>query len=223
MLDEQTFTVSGTWTPPAGILPEDTVEFELIGGGGSGAHATSGTANGGLGGTFLKGRLRYREMGSPATSPVTIGGGSGPRSNAGNGSLGGQTIFNGFIAAGGQGGVAGTQTANTIDPRMIALATQATAPSSMLIAGAIGAETPTTNQPPRFGGPSGGSASAANNSVTNPFTGAVSGSGTNTGTATGGEGTGPGAGGGGKMNATLSGSYGGGAAGRAIIRVYRGL
>lgn len=110
IINQQTFTASGTWTKPAGVLPTDTVIVDLWGAGGGGGHGpnSSSTAGGGGGG----GGHNVIELSAAllgATEIVTVGaGGAGgtasiPSGNA-DGATGGYSEFAGQRAYGGGGG-----------------------------------------------------------------------------------------------------------------------
>ncbi|KPL53206.1 hypothetical protein ABB55_14105 [Prosthecomicrobium hirschii] len=107
-LDVQLFTTSGTWTKPSGKSDDTPVLARGWGGGGSGARS-SGTAqdrSGGGGGAFNWVWLRLGDL--PATVPVTIAAGGGPRTSNQAGQAGGDSTFGTFLTC--HGGAGGTQT-----------------------------------------------------------------------------------------------------------------
>ncbi|WP_354669046.1 glycine-rich domain-containing protein [Rhizobium sp. SSA_523] len=107
IIDQQTFTASGTWTKPAGVLPTDTVIVDIWGGGGSGGvyYATTDRSTGGGGGGGAHNRLEVLAFELKATEPVTVGAGgaSSATNNMGgaNGNAGGYSEFKGSRAYGG--------------------------------------------------------------------------------------------------------------------------
>lgn len=108
IVDKQTFTASGTWTKPAGVLATDLVVVDLWGGGGSGgvrAAADNITGNGGAGGGHN--RVEFRAGDLNATESVVVGAGGtavSTSSSSVNGNVGGFSDFKGFRAYGGAGG-----------------------------------------------------------------------------------------------------------------------
>ncbi|MGZ9981564.1 glycine-rich domain-containing protein [Bordetella bronchiseptica] len=106
------FTISGTWTKPAGLK---SVVVEVQGAGGSGGGAMSaGSGNvsiggGGLGGGYSRKRILAAELN--AAEDVTVGAG-GARVAGGTGLTGGQSSFGAHCQATG-GGFGGITTANS--------------------------------------------------------------------------------------------------------------
>ena len=101
----QTFTSSGTYTPPDGLVK---AIVELVGGGGAGGGAEASSASqvsggsGGGGGGYASEVLTAATIGSSQT--VTIGAG-GTASSGANGGAGGTTSFGALLSAtGGSGG-----------------------------------------------------------------------------------------------------------------------
>lgn len=104
LINIQTFTSSGTYTPTPGTK---SVVIEMCGGGGSGGGAGAATAStcaaagGGAAGGYLK---HYMTSGFSGAT-VTIGaGGAAPAPGANNGGNGGSTSFGTLTALGGVGG-----------------------------------------------------------------------------------------------------------------------
>lgn len=89
------FTISGTWTKPAGFSADDIFLVEGWGGGGGGTTSNAGGGGGGYAGR----RLRYADL--PSSVTVTIGAGGAPGSAAG---AGGTTSFGSLVTAYGGGG-----------------------------------------------------------------------------------------------------------------------
>ncbi len=96
----ETFTTSGTFTPPAGV---STVDYLIVGGGGGGgSYINSFTGGGGGGGGgMLTGSVSV-SSGSPYT--VTIGAGAAGGTGGVSGSKGSDSSFNGLTSVGGGGG-----------------------------------------------------------------------------------------------------------------------
>ncbi|WP_354669090.1 glycine-rich domain-containing protein [Rhizobium sp. SSA_523] len=112
IIDQQTFTASGTWIKPAGVLPSDTVIVDLWGGGGSGALRTalnSDALGAGSGAGGAHNRLQCLAFELQSTEAVIVGAGGAAQSTTGtsnslNGADGGMSSFKGRKAYGGGGG-----------------------------------------------------------------------------------------------------------------------
>ena len=107
LINIQTFTITGTWTPTAGTVD---VVVEVRGGGGGGGDGTSSPGGGGGGGGGQGGRSVERILAASlgATEAVTIG--AAGAAGAPNGGTGGTSSFGGPVlvqATGGTGGIAG--------------------------------------------------------------------------------------------------------------------
>ncbi|WP_182056490.1 phage tail protein [Pantoea sp. ME81] len=113
LLNIQTFTASGTYTPTPGTT---MIEVELVGGSGGtgGCAATSSTTTActspGCQGTYALARYS-----NPTTTAITIGAGGSPGGTSGQGSTGGTSTFGSLLSCpGGQGSYAVTPTNGTI-------------------------------------------------------------------------------------------------------------
>ncbi len=94
----QAFTVSGTFTVPAGVY---RIHVRSVGAGGGGGGSTSSTGSGGGGGGYADG---FYDVTPAATYTVTIGAAGSGGAN-GNGTAGGNTTFGALQTAnGGAGG-----------------------------------------------------------------------------------------------------------------------
>ena len=100
LLDEDTFTTSGTWTKAAGYDDDDTVMIFLTGGGAGGGAGyvttDSMAASGGASGGCVILTIRYADVPASAFTLVVGAGGAGvTRSTAGgaSGSVGGETTL----------------------------------------------------------------------------------------------------------------------------------
>jgi hypothetical protein len=99
LLQEDTFTTSGTWTKATGFGPDDTIMFILLGGGGGGGAAFMGTnqgaANGGTAGGELVMVARYADVTSSIVYTIGAGGVGATRTTAGagNGTAGGNSFL----------------------------------------------------------------------------------------------------------------------------------
>ncbi len=124
LLDEQTFAVSTTYTPPAGAKFY-VVEAQAAGGGGGAGRRNASAGNGyggggGAGGALSRHVITVAE--SPGAVTVTIGaGGTGAtgRSTTGDGNNaanGGTSRFGPLYFIGGRGGAGGTTTAGAGGP-----------------------------------------------------------------------------------------------------------
>lgn len=108
LINTQTFTASGTYTPTAGTT---SIIVKAVGGGGGGGGSTNSAAGalnaagGGGGGGYTEGRFTTGFSGAA----VTIGAGGAAGAAPGNGGNGGVTSLGGLITAnGGLGGIAGS-------------------------------------------------------------------------------------------------------------------
>lgn len=104
LLNVQTFTATGGYTPTTGTV---SVVVECLGGGGGGGgcSATSGTASEGSGGGAGALALSNRITSGFSGVTVTIGaGGAGGAAGANNGTAGGATSFGTLLVGGGGGG-----------------------------------------------------------------------------------------------------------------------
>lgn len=102
----ETFTISGTFTVPAGTIITTPTRVEAWGAGGGGGAATgffgTGRAGGGGGGGFATSNITLTPGGYPVT--VGNGGNGGGGLFGGDGSNGGNSIFASVTAYGGVGG-----------------------------------------------------------------------------------------------------------------------
>ena len=101
LLDEDTFTASGTWTRAAGYEDDDTIMIFLVGGGGSGGagrvNTESAWVRGGACGSSLVVAVRYADM-PTASYTLTVGAGGAATTRSGStgnvaGASGGDTIL----------------------------------------------------------------------------------------------------------------------------------
>lgn len=118
IVDQQTFTASGTWTKPASALPSDIVIVDLWGGGGAGAvrgSADTATGAGGGGGAHNRQIMRVGDLNATETVTVGTGGAAATATNSSGatGSGGGYSEFKGHRAYGGGAGGTGTAVGGT--------------------------------------------------------------------------------------------------------------
>jgi hypothetical protein len=210
LLNIQTFTVSGTYTPTAGTR---SVVVEVIGGGGGSGgvpNTTSGqfvSSGGGGGGSYAKSRITSGFSGQT----VTIGAGGAAGNSTTAGGDGGATSFGALLSApGGGGGSAGAVTSTP--PHISPPGTPGTLPTLgnvLNLAGGVG-----SNGYSFVGGGLGGSGGPAGNGFAGPR-------GMGTGNP-GSPGVNPGSGAGGTQNQGVQGGHGGaaGANGICIIHEY---
>jgi hypothetical protein len=247
LLQEDTFTTSGTWTKPTGFDANDTIVVVCISGGGSGAASglaasSAVTCGGGMAGVGVIG-IRYAD--APASLSVTVGaGGPGVTAVIGNtlsGNGGGDSIFgpdlaNSFVFARSRGGFPSFgvtrpfvyqrvgKTTTTLEFSVEAQIVQAypygPAGRSINTAGTSFVDYP---------GLTGGGGGIANSGTTyrtqvqQGHKGTVFGEGGDAGAgANGSNGTAPGGGGGGARSFATSTTSGAGADGAIIVYVYRG-
>jgi hypothetical protein len=243
LLQEDTFTTSGTWTKATGYDADDTV-FMLISGGGSsgGAVRVSTGAGAATGGASGAGRFvwgRYADF--PASLDLTVGAGGAAvtRTTAGasNGNSGGTTtVSSGGItvvtAGSGEVGFGGTVAVSGASTSI-----QGSAISALgVVAGqyfSVAEASFVADPADGFGDPTAGfirsvAGSAARQGATNrtkfnpviPRTFTISGAGS--GTANGQDAIGIGGGGGGCVRQDANAISGAGAAGGLLVRYYRG-
>ncbi|WP_321905113.1 glycine-rich domain-containing protein [Paraburkholderia tropica] len=99
LINVQTFTASGTYTPTTGT---NSIIVEVCGAGGAGGGASSANASpGGGGGGGSAARVRITTM--PTTVTVTVGG-AGSGVSAASGGAGGSSSFGSYVIAGGGAG-----------------------------------------------------------------------------------------------------------------------
>lgn len=136
LINVQTFTASGTYTPTAGTT---SVVVEAIGGGGAGggcgaaSAGQAGGGGGGGGGSYGKGRYTSSFSGVS----VTIGAGGTPGSAGANGGAGGTTSFGALLSCpGGNGGTAGTPSSSF--PSLLGGSTGGAAPTGANVESGLG-------------------------------------------------------------------------------------
>jgi hypothetical protein len=114
LLQEDTFTTSGTWTKATGYDADDTVMIFLVGGGGSGAIIRNNTqamaAQGGTAGFAFAITTRYGDVPSSAFTFTAGSGGAALSGISAEGNNGGNTLLENattgsfYTARGGRGG-----------------------------------------------------------------------------------------------------------------------
>jgi hypothetical protein len=136
LINVQTFTASGTYTPTPGM---GSVIFEVQGGGAAGGGATGATGGNvslgapGTAGSYAKGRFTAASVGASQT--VTVGaGGTGVSGAAGNN--GGTSSVGALISA--PGGVGGTTLTNQAAPTINGNGSFSPAPAGGNISSAVG-------------------------------------------------------------------------------------
>ena len=120
LINIQSFTSSGTYTPNASAL-QALVYVQGAGGGGGGADSDDSTneggmASGGNGGGFIQSAFIDVSAGS-YSSTITIGSGGSGGAGAANGSAGGDSVYNdGTISLTAKGGAGGTSQSDNTAP-----------------------------------------------------------------------------------------------------------
>lgn len=205
LINIQTITTSGTYTPTAGT---NSIIVELVGGGGGGGGtpatgaAQFAVGSGGGSGAFARSRITSGFSGAT----VTIGAAGAGASGAG-GTNGTQSVFGAITAPGGGGGSAGAATTNT---------------SSSAVTGGSAATIATGATIINAGGQMGQLALATGVIVSGSIGGASAygGPGSPTFQGTGGAATGFGSGGGGVGASINQGAFTGGAGKQGVVIVY---